>query len=105
MVSVIGYSLGEILFALILSYVLLFLVVIVRYMRIVLDREENGKGNIWPVFAIAIGGSLLLTVIYWFPVRIGTVTFVMGSIFSWCVFELIDVFGRWSPFSVGGSNG
>jgi hypothetical protein len=98
MVTVTGYSTGELLLALILTYVAMIAVAIAYYMKIVMDREEFGEGKSWKVWAVLGGGLVVLTVLYQFPVRIGTITFIFGVLVSWVCVDVRSVLSRWVPF-------
>jgi hypothetical protein len=100
MVSISGYTVGEMLVVYVLMYVVLFAVVIARYMREVMDKEECGVRQGIRAIWVLIGGCVVLTILLWFPVRIGTVMCVLGMLFAWLFVDLKSVFVRWMPFSV-----
>ena len=98
-VSISGYSVDEMLAMLLLSYGLMLMVGLARGLRYMLDTEEFGKGSVWVPLSIIIGGAMGLTLLYQYPVRIGSVLFLVGALFAWLVHELVNVFGRWQPIS------
>ena len=99
MVSVAGYLPGEMIAVIVLSYGLMLMVGIARVIRYMLNTEEYGKSSVWVPILVVIGGFIVLTLLYQYPVRIGTVMLVVGALFSWFVHEILNIFGRWSPFS------
>jgi hypothetical protein len=99
-VSVSGYSPDEMVGLLVLSYVLLITVGIARSIRYALNTIEFGKGFLWFPLLLVVFGPVGLTIVYQFPLRIGSVMFIIGGLFVWLVHELVNIFSRWFPFSV-----
>ena len=98
MVSISGYTIAELMMVYVLIYVVLFAVVIAHYMRAVMDDEDGSKKSVHAIWVL-IGGCVVLTVLLWFPVRIGTVMCVLGMLVAWLFVDLKSVFSRWMPVS------
>jgi len=81
MVSIIGYSVGEMLYAAIASYVLLLLIVVTQWMT---DRGDQLPAKRLSLISASIFSILLVGQLL--PIRIGTIMFVNGFLFAvWCV--------------------
>ena len=87
----------EYVFCIILSYVFLLANGLVMVMQSILDEEE-GTDNRRKRMILFFASLIATTVMYFFQVRIGTISFINGLIFAWLVFQIKSVVLRWNPF-------
>jgi hypothetical protein len=102
-VAVTGYTGGEFVLTLIFSYLVVMILAIARWMRVLID-EARGEHvqrirGVLSVVLIGVGGFIGLTVVYFFPVRIGVSFFLLGFCVAWLMRELVVII-RWWPFSI-----
>jgi FlaA1/EpsC-like NDP-sugar epimerase len=105
MVSITGYNIETFFFFTAASYLLLMMFVIARMMNDVLNEEREERMGILKSLMIGVVFLVVISVAYYFPVRIGFVMFVNGGFFTLTCLEVVRILGRWSPFEWGNKHG
>jgi hypothetical protein len=90
-VSLAGFAIGELIIAVIASYVLVVLLAIAELVRSQMDETfEQEKWRIFVQYGALLGG---VAVIMWTDVRIGTVMFINGAVATLLVVKVVNVWG------------
>jgi hypothetical protein len=82
--------LAELVLAVAVSFALILWFTIVRVMHAVVDETKKSTW-LWTGLGITAGAM----VVYYLPVRIGTVMFLNGAITSFIIIDMFDLLSKW----------
>lgn len=86
-VSVAGYLISEIIVQIVLTFMLLILLFLIKLsVAIAKDGPKLGVYGL-PFLLVVLG------IVYYFPVRIGTIMFINGIILALLVVDLVELVG------------